>query len=167
MDLLDRLLGHDAWTTRQLLLLCRNLTDEQLDRDFDIAHRTVRKTFEHIIRNVELWSDLMAREELCQDQMAKNPGRSISEFISWLDSSAANLARIALAVADRGAWDERWLDKLDNPPTEKTYGGAIAHVLTHSMHHRAHLLYMLRMLEVKPLPEGDVFTWEQHVGAHD
>jgi hypothetical protein len=23
MDLLDRLLGHDAWTTQQLLLLCR------------------------------------------------------------------------------------------------------------------------------------------------
>ena len=32
MDILDRLLGHDAWTTRQLLLRCRGLTDEQLDQ---------------------------------------------------------------------------------------------------------------------------------------
>ena len=60
MDLLDRLLGHDAWTTRHLLLLCRDLTDEQLDREFDIAHRTVRATFAHIINNVEAWSDCMA-----------------------------------------------------------------------------------------------------------
>ncbi len=54
MDLLDRLLGHDAWTTRQLLLRCRNLTDEQLDREFDIGHRTVRATLLHVIRNVEV-----------------------------------------------------------------------------------------------------------------
>ena len=38
MDLLDRLLGHDAWTTGELLVLCGPLTDEQLDRQFDIAH---------------------------------------------------------------------------------------------------------------------------------
>ena len=37
MDLLDRLLGHDAWTTRQLLLLCRGLTDEQLDRQAPVT----------------------------------------------------------------------------------------------------------------------------------
>jgi hypothetical protein len=52
MDLIDRLLGHDVWTTHQLLLRCRGLTDEQLDRDFDIGHRTVRATLTHIIRNV-------------------------------------------------------------------------------------------------------------------
>ena len=28
MDLLDRLLGHDAWTTRLLLQRCGELTDE-------------------------------------------------------------------------------------------------------------------------------------------
>ena len=39
---------------------------------------------------------------------------------------------------------------------EKTYGGAIAHVITHSMHHRAHLLYMLRQPGLTALPEGDV-----------
>jgi len=54
MDLLDRLLGHDAWTTRQLLLCCRGLTDAELDREFDIGHRTVRATLLHIIRNDEV-----------------------------------------------------------------------------------------------------------------
>lgn len=30
MTILDRLLGHDAWTTRQLLLRCRELSEEQM-----------------------------------------------------------------------------------------------------------------------------------------
>lgn len=42
MDLLDRLLGHDAWTTHQLLRRAESLNEEQLDQDFDIGHRTVR-----------------------------------------------------------------------------------------------------------------------------
>ena len=63
MDLLDRLLGHDAWTTRQLLEICDNLPDETLDRDFDIGHRTLRRTLHHIISNMEIWSSLMANTD--------------------------------------------------------------------------------------------------------
>ena len=44
MDLLDRLLGHDTWTTRELLARCAALTDEQLDTEFDIGHGTIRRT---------------------------------------------------------------------------------------------------------------------------
>ena len=65
MDLLDRLLGHDAWTTRQLLLRCRDLTDEQLDREFDIGHRTVRATLLHVIRNGWLIFDLPEADMGC------------------------------------------------------------------------------------------------------
>jgi len=86
--------------------------------------------------------------------------RLIINFDRRLDLAAARLAEVAKAVSARGAWDDRWLDQLDEPPTEKTYGGAIAHVITHRMHHRAQLLYMLRQLGVKDLPEGDVLSWE-------
>ncbi|MBA2469663.1 MAG: DinB family protein, partial [Chloroflexia bacterium] len=60
MDVLDRLLGHDHWATVQLLELSRILTDEQLDQPFDIGHRTLRATFEHMIFNVEFWTGVMA-----------------------------------------------------------------------------------------------------------
>lgn len=161
MDLLDRLLGHDAWTTRQLLLLCRSLSDEQLDREFDIGHRTVRATFIHIIRNVEIWSDLMIGTAASVEAQLRPQGRSVAELIARLDRASADLAGIARAVAERGAWDERWVDPLETPPVERTYGGALAHVITHSMHHRAQLLYLLRRLDVRGLPEGDVLSWEQ------
>ena len=161
MDLLDRLLQHDAWTTRQLLLLSRGLSDEDLDREFDIGHRTVRATFAHIIRNVEIWSDLMAGEAALRRREPRSRGHSVVELIARLDRAAADLACVARSVAERGAWDEHWTDPLENPPLKRTYGGSIAHVITHSMHHRAQLLYLLRRLGVQRLPEGDVLSWEQ------
>ncbi len=159
MDLLDRLLGHDAWTTRQLLLRCEGLSDERLDHEFDIGHRTVRATLLHIIRNMEVWTDLMSGQTVRTSQ-----GQSISAMIERLDRASADLASLARAVAERGEWDERFVDSLDNPPAEKTYGGGIAHVITHSMHHRAQLLYLLRRLGVQGLPEGDVLSWENQAG---
>ena len=165
MDLLDRLLGHDAWTTRQLLLRCQGLANGQLDQEFDIGHRTVRATFLHIIRNAEVWSDLMVGRPVRADQGEEPQGRSVAGMIARLDRAAADLAAIARSVAQRGSWDERWVDHLDHPPAEKTYGGGIAHVITHSMHHRAQVLYMLRRLGVRELPEGDVLSWEQQAGS--
>ena len=158
MDLLDRLLGHDVWTTRQLLLRSRNLTDAELDRDFDIGHRTLRATFQHIVRNMEVWTDLMAGGPLRTDPGPE--GRTVAGLLARLDSVSADLASRARDVARRNGWDELWTDTLDDPPRQKTYGAAIAHILTHSMHHRAQVLYLLRQLGVRDLPEGDVFSWE-------
>jgi uncharacterized damage-inducible protein DinB len=160
MDLLDRLLGHDAWTTGRLLDLCATLSDEQLDREFDIGHRTLRSTLNHIVHNMEVWSALMAKQEL-----DRHADRSIPGLIRRLDVAAARLQILARAVADRTGWDETWVDHLDVPPQEKTYGAAIAHVITHSMHHRAQVLYLLRRSGVANLPEGDVFSWEYRESA--
>jgi uncharacterized damage-inducible protein DinB len=161
VDLLDRLLQHDAWTTRQLLLRSQGLADEQLDRRFDIGHGSVRDTFEHIIFNMEVWSNLMAGGE----PLPADRQRSVSAFTRRLERAASDLSQVAREVAARDGWDEMWLDVLDDPPTRKTYGGAIAHVITHSMHHRAQLLWMLRQLGVQSLPEGDVLSWEQQASS--
>ena len=158
MDLLDRLIGHDVWTTRQLLDICRGLSDEQLDCPIDIGLKTIRLTLRHIIYNIEAWSDLMAGRT-----MRKNPPveqASIAALSERLDLAAADFARIACGVRDRGAWDDKWLDRRGEQQQELTYGGTIAHVITHSMHHRAQLLYMLRILGVENRPEGDVLSWE-------
>lgn len=158
MDLLDRLLGHDAWTTGLLLARCEELTDEQLDRDIDIGHRTVRRTLDHLIWNMQAWGNEMAGRPV-----GERGGSSLQELRARLDAGAAVLAEVSRGVAARGAWDEVWVPAEDGPRVERTYGGTIAHVLTHSMHHRAQVLYMLRVLGLKDLPEGDVLTWEAQV----
>jgi uncharacterized damage-inducible protein DinB len=74
------------------------------------------------------------------------------------EAAAADLAAPARAVADRHGWNEPC-----NVPGEdagKSRGGVIAHVITHSMHHRAQVIAMLRALGVGDVPEGDVLSWE-------
>ena len=147
MDLLDRLLGHDAWTTRELLSRAATLDDAALDREFDLfGQRSLRAILVHLVRNMEAWSDLMAGRPVRAQGEDEAEGRSIAGLTAWLDRAASDLARVARDVARRGAWDETWVDVLDDPPAEKTYGGAIAHVITHSMHHRAQVIAMLRHL---------------------
>jgi uncharacterized damage-inducible protein DinB len=52
-------MGHDAWTTRQILERFRELDDSQLHQAFDIGHETVYDTLVHMIGNVRTWTDLM------------------------------------------------------------------------------------------------------------
>ncbi|MGH2616404.1 MAG: hypothetical protein ACRDJC_14265, partial [Thermomicrobiales bacterium] len=59
MDLLDRLLGHDRWTTARFVELSGGLTDARLDQPFDLGHRTVRETFAHMSGCVEFWTASM------------------------------------------------------------------------------------------------------------
>ena len=153
LDFLDRLLGHDRWTTQQLLLLAQDLPSSDFDTDFGIGHGTLRATFLHIIRNVEVWSSLLL-DETPEDAS----GESVSDLLERLAKAADRLSRAADRIREAEAWDEIWNDPLDG--LEKTRGGALAHVLTHSMHHRAQILYMLRRCGIQNLPEGDVLSWE-------
>jgi uncharacterized damage-inducible protein DinB len=70
--------------------------------------------------------------------------------------------RALRGVQAEGRMNDTWVDFLDEPSRRKTYGGAITHVITHSMHHRAQLIDMLRKLGVKDVIEGDALSWEQH-----
>jgi uncharacterized damage-inducible protein DinB len=163
MDLLDRLLGHDAWTTRQLLLRSQNLSDAQLDHEIDLGHRTLRATFLHVIWNMEAWTDAIAGRVIREKPNDRADARTVPGMIARLDAAAEDFARVARGVADRGAWDERWVERGGDPSKDLSYGGAIAHLITHSMHHRAQILAMLRRLGVHDLPEGDVLSWEHQL----
>ena len=156
MDLLDRLLAHDAWTTRRLLDCARALPPSRLDAPQEIGPGSIRATLAHVIRNMEVWTDLMAERE-----PRTAGGDDVESLGSRLEAAAADLKALATEVRARDAWDERWLDRLDDPPREKTYGGAIGHVLTHSMHHRAQLIHMLKQAGADDVPEGDLLGWER------
>jgi uncharacterized damage-inducible protein DinB len=155
MDLLDRMLGHDVWTTNQLLIQAGELTDEQLDTRFDVDNRSLRECFEHVIENMEIWTDLMFGRSVTD-----RAGASISELQKRLHVAGRDLAELSRRIARENRWDDVFVDVLDNPPQKKTYGGGIGHLLTHSMHHRAQIMYMLEKLGKQEHIEGDLLTWE-------
>jgi len=156
MDLLDRLLGHDEATTKALLTACLALPDEDMDRAFDVGWGSLRGILSHMIRNVEIWTDLMlgrpARIVPGQD--------SLPDLMRRFDLGYAEFAALARSVGAKDQLNDVWIDVLDRPPTTKTFGGAILHVITHNMHHRAGLLHILRRLGVSGLPDGDLMGWE-------
>ena len=113
-----------------------------------------------MIRNMEVWTDLMAGRPVRDDARLRAQGQTVDGLLRRLDIVAVELAEVSRPIASENRLDDCFVDQLDNPPTSKTYGGAIVHVITHSMHHRAQLLYMLRKLGVRDLIEGDMLSWE-------
>jgi uncharacterized damage-inducible protein DinB len=157
MNLLERLLGHDRAATRELLDLCLPLNDEQLDRDFDAGWRTLRRTFAHVIGNIEWWTDLMLERPV----RPRSEKCSVLELIERLENSYAEFSDLALRIEQEGRWDDRWTDVLDDPPQAKTFGGGIGHIITHNMHHRAEIQHMLHRLPIENVPEGDLMGWDR------
>lgn len=157
MDILDRLLAHDTWTTRQLLLTCATLPDDKLDEEFDIDHRSLRKTFTHIIENMEIWTDL-----LCERPVQNQTKDSIPDLLARLTQISREFANVARKIARENRYDDCFIDILDTPPRPKTFGGTIAHLLTHSMHHRAQIMFLMEKVGLKEHIEGDLLSWEAY-----
>jgi uncharacterized damage-inducible protein DinB len=157
LDLLDRLLEHDAWTTRRVFEFAMTLRDDQLDQDFDVGHRTVRETAKHMIGNIEVWTDLMAGRPVRHTPIEK---QSMDELRRRFEAAFSDFAQLARGIRDAQRLNELYVDVLDQPPQKKSYGGTILHVITHDHMHRAEILHMLERLGVQGLIEGDVLSWE-------
>lgn len=155
MDIIDRLAAHDAWTTRQLLLACKALPEAALDEEFDIDHRSLRKTFAHMIGNVEVWTDLMLLRPVQHRQ-----GDSLDELLARLGTISREFHQLAAKIVREGRSDDGYMDILEQPPKLRTFGGTIGHVITHNMHHRAQVMYLMEKVGLKEHIEGDLLSWE-------
>lgn len=154
MDLVDRLLGHDHWATAQLLELSRGLTDAQLDQEFDIGHRSLRATFEHVIFNVEVWTAVAAGQPVD----AERDDRSLAALIDRHERSYAAFAAFARRVRDEGRLDETFVDHFGG---HISFAGPVLHVVLHDAEHRAEALHILERLGMPDLPELDHALWDQ------
>jgi uncharacterized damage-inducible protein DinB len=153
MDLLDRLLEHDRWATDQLLELSRGLTDAQLDQAFDIGHRTLRATFEHIIVNIRFWTMLMTGQPV----NGQPDDRSLAGLSDYHERSYATFATLARQLRDEQRLDDTFLDHYD---ARKSFGGTILHVVLHNAEHRTEALHILERLGLPKVPEVDHGLWD-------
>ena len=153
MDLLDRLLEHDRWATDQLLDLSRGLTDAQLDQEFDIGHRTLRATLEHMIFNVGFWTALMTGQPVD----AQRDDSSLAALSERHERSYATFAALARRFRDEQRLDDTFVDHY---AARKSFGGTILHVVLHNAEHRTEALHILDRLRVPDLPEVDLGLWD-------
>lgn len=153
MDLLDRLLEHDHWATTCLLDLSRDLTDEQLDRPFDIGHETLRATLGHIVHNIEAWTSLMIQQPI---EGVQN-GQPIAEIAACHDRAYATFAEVARRAREEQRLEDTFTDFYGSP---MTFGGGILHVILHNAEHRTEAVHILHRLGLPDVPEVDHALWD-------
>jgi uncharacterized damage-inducible protein DinB len=153
MDLLDRLLDHDRWATDQLLGVSRGLSDAQLDRAFDIGHRTLRATFAHIVVNVAFWTALMTG----QKPILQHDDHSLAALTDRHERASAAFTAFARRMRDEGRLDETFTDHYD---ALKSVGGTVLHVVLHNAEHRTEAVHILTRLGAPDVPEVDLGLWD-------
>ncbi len=108
-----------------------------------------------MIVSLEAWTDL-----ICERPVQDYHGTTIADLLERLGSASRDLAEAARRVAREGRYDDCFTDTLDDPPRRKTFGGAIGHVITHTMHHRAQVMYLMERVGLTDHIEGDLLGWE-------
>lgn len=159
MTLLDKLLDHDRDVTHRLLEQCQTLNANQWELPFLLGHVTLLDTFDHMLRNVEVWTDLMMHRDVRKAR--KLSAESAPSFTDRWDATYNEFAQVARQIEDENRIDDRYCDTLDDPPREKSYGGTILHVITHNMSHRAEAMHMMRRLGINDITTPDILSWEQ------
>jgi len=162
MDILDRYLGYEAWTLRYFIGRCREVSSAQLHQQFDIGHGTVHDTLAHVIGNLETWTDLMRERPVRR----LPPAETTDGYLHRFDAAMGDFADCARGLVAEGRLDDTYMDVLDNPPTSKTFGGTLLHVLTHTTVHRWEIQHMLQRLGLDDLIEGDALGWEWRLQHH-
>jgi uncharacterized damage-inducible protein DinB len=155
--LLDTLLAHNEGTTRRLIEQSAGLTDAQLDQEFDLGLRTVRRSLDHIIESMEWWTDLMTgRPPRSFEGMTDDP-LSLAGLQCRLEAVVGELARLAHDVERHDRWEDHWPDRADQ--RSRRYGATLVHVLTHGAHHRSQVIHMLRRLGIPDVIWGDALGY--------
>ena len=163
MDMIDRLLEHDRWATDHLLNLSQDLTDEQLDQEFDIGLRTLRTTFDHYIHNTAFWTGYMMGHPVSAERIAARQDCSVPALIERHERYYDEFAAFARQARDEQRLDETFVDHFGMPPS---IGGTIIHVTLHNAEHRSEIVHMLTRIGVHDEPpEVDHLLWEHVVNG--
>jgi uncharacterized damage-inducible protein DinB len=155
MDLLERMLKHDRWATATFLDMCRDLPDPQLDQDFDVGHRTLRATLDHMTYVVGFWCRLMdgephaaPRDDLSIDALAERHQRNYDRFEA-----------LAHRLVEEQRLDETFVDHYDY---RQSKGATILQVCYHNVQHRSDIRHMLVRLGLDIRGDYDPQEWEHY-----
>jgi AraC family transcriptional regulator len=159
---LDHLVHHDLDDTRALIEASKGLPDDayrrplrpgQLVLDFDGVDESVAHLLEHQVFTKEVWLAAVLGEDFPQDRRDQ-PGVLLERH----DAAAARWLATVRDIERRGAWDDRIVDALCDPPESFVLGSIVAHVLTFAAHRRLLARAMLEELGVD-VEGADPINW--------
>ena len=159
---LDHLVHHDLDDTRALLEIAKQVTEEDYRAvvrpgervlGFDGVDDSMATVLHHQVFTKEIWLAAIEGEDF--------PERGADDPATLLDRHEAVSGRWLAMLRDierRGAWDDRIVDALCDPPESFVLSSIVAHVLTFAAHRRQLVRSMLRQRGVD-VDDGDPITW--------
>ena len=149
------LLDFDHWANERLFDACDLLTDAALDHPFEMGLGSLRPTLAHNVGAMIGWTDVLNRAEpRFRPEQSESP-MSVADIRALHETASTEFRTAVLA----GPMDEVLTPERGGRSYRFSRGGIATHVVTHSMHHRAQCLNMLRHLGVETQPESSVFQW--------
>jgi AraC-like DNA-binding protein len=160
--LTDQLVAHDVDDTRALLDLAKGIPDEDYRRPQLTGHTTVSwdgpeeslaDVLTRIVFTKEVW--------LAAIEGSDYPGERADDPATLVERHDDAAPRWLAAVRDfesRGAWDDRLVDALCDPPESFVISSVVAHVLTFSAHRRQLARQLIRGVGHE-VDSGDPITW--------
>jgi uncharacterized damage-inducible protein DinB len=152
-DITAILLAHDHWATRAILDACAPLTAAQFHQRFEMGPGSLHDTLRHTLYAMGAWCDVLHARPFRNRDPEKQ--YTVPEMLQILDAVSAELIDVSTLHPPH----EIVSRTRDSVTTKYTRAAVLAHVTTHSVHHRAQCLNMLRHLGVDPLPMISVTTW--------
>ncbi len=153
---------HDVEDVRALLETAKALPEEEYRRTrlpgwvvlpWDGAEESVAAVLDALVWSKEVW--------VASIEGGAHPARGADDPASLLARHDAVAPRWLAAVRDiarRGAWGDRLVDALCEPPETFVLGSVVAHVLTFSAHRRLLVRHLLRGAGVET-DTGDPIDW--------
>jgi len=156
------LVHHDLDDTRTLLEIAKGLPAGEYRRPrapglqvlpWDGPEESLAAVLEHLVWTTEVW--------LASVEGADHPDRGADDPAALLDrhdEAAPRWLAFVRDVSRRGAWGDRLVDALCDPPETFVLGSVVAHVLTFGAHRRQLARHWLRAAGV-PVDAGDPIRW--------
>ncbi|OMQ13853.1 AraC family transcriptional regulator, partial [Modestobacter sp. VKM Ac-2676] len=162
-DAVTALLVHHALDdTRALLETAAGVPEDEYRRPraaglqvlpWDGPEESLAAVLEHLVWTTEVW--------LASVEGADTPVRGADDPAALLarhDAAAPRWLAFVRDVSRRGAWGDRLVDALCDPPETFVLGSVVAHVLTFGAHRRQLARHWFRAAGV-PVDTGDPIDW--------
>jgi len=169
--LAEQLVAHDLDDTRTLIELAKGLEDDvfraalqpgTIVLSWDGPEESIATVLEHLVFTKQVWLAALDGDDL-------PPRDTAPDAAQLLERHDAVAPRWLAAIRDidrRGAWNDRLIDALCDPPESFVVSSVIAHVLTYAAHRRQLVRRMLTAAGHE-VGHGDPIMWlrTQHGSA--
>jgi AraC family transcriptional regulator len=166
--LTEHLVGHDLDDTRHLLELATTVPEESYESvvvpglavlAFDGPDESLAQLLEHLVTSKEIWLAAVRGDELPE------PGeRGAAALLRRHDVVAPRWLETVRDLDRRGAWDDRLVDALCDPPESFVLGSVLTHVVTYAAARRQLARHALRHHGVV-VDDGDPIMWLRGVAT--